>query len=61
MDKKPYTDNHNIGLGLIGMRERISALNGHFSYETSPGNGFKILILIPKNTDDKTKANRPIV
>jgi signal transduction histidine kinase len=39
----------NTGLGLIGMRERIQALNGWFSYETSEKGGFKILINIPLN------------
>jgi len=38
------------GLGLIGMRERIQALNGFFSYETSAGAGFRIEINIPQNT-----------
>ena len=36
------------GLGLIGMRERVQALNGVFSYQTSPGAGFKIDIRIPR-------------
>ncbi len=38
----------HMGLGLIGMRERIQALNGLFSHETSSGNGFRINIRIPK-------------
>ncbi|MCG6936999.1 MAG: histidine kinase [Gammaproteobacteria bacterium] len=59
MNKNLYDNHCNMGLGLIGMRERIQALNGHFSYDTSPGNGFRILIQIPKNTGDKTKANMP--
>ena len=36
------------GLGLIGMRERIQALNGVFSYETSRNKGFRIEIRIPR-------------
>jgi signal transduction histidine kinase len=47
MNRQQYDDNHNPGLGLIGMRERVQALNGQFSYETSPGNGFRISIHIP--------------
>jgi len=41
-------DSH--GLGLIGMRERIQALNGFFSYKSSVGAGFCIYINIPQNT-----------
>ena len=40
----------NLGLGLIGMRERIQALDGTFSYKTSPDDGFSILIYIPLRT-----------
>jgi signal transduction histidine kinase len=36
------------GLGLIGMRERVRALNGTFSYQTSPGAGFKVEIRISR-------------
>jgi signal transduction histidine kinase len=46
------------GLGLIGMRERIQALNGKFSYDTAPGEGFRIFIHIPHNSDlSATKVN----
>lgn len=41
---------HRLGLGLIGMRERTQALDGVFSYETSPDDGFRILIYIPLDT-----------
>jgi signal transduction histidine kinase len=36
------------GLGLIGMRERIQALNGVFSYKTSRNKGFRVEIRIPR-------------
>ena len=41
-----------MGLGLIGMRERIQALKGLFGYETSPGDGFRIFIHIPHNAGE---------
>jgi signal transduction histidine kinase len=44
----------HLGLGLIGMRERIQALNGLFLYETSSEDGFRISIHIPLDTDNKT-------
>ena len=59
MDKKLSDNSHHTGLGLIGMRERLQALNGFFSYETSAGNGFQILIHIPHNTDNITPENTP--
>jgi len=41
---------HGLGLGLIGMRERIQALKGIFTYETSGDGGFRVIIRIPKNS-----------
>ncbi len=35
------------GLGLIGMRERVELLNGHFFMETAPGQGTTLRIEIP--------------
>jgi glucose-6-phosphate-specific signal transduction histidine kinase len=40
----------SLGLGLIGIRERVQALNGVFFYETSTGNGFRIFINIPQHS-----------
>ena len=44
------TSANGMGLGLIGMRERIQALNGEFDYETSVGDGFRVTIRIPQKT-----------
>jgi len=35
------------GLGLIGMRERLSALGGRFTIESAPGRGTELHIMIP--------------
>jgi len=35
------------GLGLIGMRERVEMLGGHFELTTAPGRGFGIHAAIP--------------
>ncbi|MDX2506842.1 MAG: histidine kinase [Gammaproteobacteria bacterium] len=59
MDKNSSNHGHNIGLGLIGMRERIQALKGLFSYETSSGEGFRIFIHIPLNTGSTTPGSNP--
>ena len=47
------------GFGLIGMRERIQALNGVFSYEISNGEGFRIFIHIPHNGDNVIQESNP--
>ena len=57
LDKKSDESEHNMGLGLIGIRERIQALNGVFYYETSAGNGFHIYIRIPHDADKITAEN----
>lgn len=35
------------GLGLIGMRERVEGLNGHFSVTSSPGTGTTVSVELP--------------
>jgi two-component system, NarL family, sensor histidine kinase UhpB len=35
------------GLGLIGMRERVSALEGELTFASTPGGGFELRALIP--------------
>jgi signal transduction histidine kinase len=59
MDADSNVNDSGHGLGLIGMRERIQALNGIFSYETSSGKGFRIFIHIPLNTCSITPESYP--
>ena len=35
------------GLGLIGMRERVEGLNGHFSMLSRPGEGTTVTVDLP--------------
>jgi signal transduction histidine kinase len=35
------------GLGLVMMRERATQLNGHFSFESAPGRGTTIRVVVP--------------
>jgi two-component system sensor histidine kinase TtrS len=37
------------GFGLIGMRERVEALQGEFTLSTSPGSGTRITLVLPLN------------
>ncbi len=36
-------------IGLIGVRERASSINGVLQVESDPGNGTTIRVIIPKN------------
>ena len=36
-----------MGLGLLGMRERVTAQGGHFELNSAPGNGLAILLWMP--------------
>jgi len=44
MDQKPE---RGRGLGLIGIRERASALGGELSIQTTSGRGFAIIVTLP--------------
>jgi signal transduction histidine kinase len=49
------TARKHLGLGLIGIRERIQCLDGVFYYETALDDGFRIFIHIPlDNTETET-------
>jgi len=43
------------GLGLIGMRERISALGGHYTLDSAPGRGTRVHASIPVNQADASR------
>lgn len=38
---------NNLGIGLLTMKERSEDLNGKFLIESKPGNGCKIIVIIP--------------
>jgi signal transduction histidine kinase len=40
------------GLGLRGMRERLSAMGGHLTFHSAPGRGTKVSISIPVEGSD---------
>jgi signal transduction histidine kinase len=46
------------GLGLIAMRERVSAIGGTLQIESSPGNGTELSIRIPLE-GEHANSNRP--
>ncbi len=44
-----HSAQHQSGLGLIGMQERVRLIRGEFSLETLPGRGAAIRIRVPLN------------
>lgn len=42
-----HKNEHYSGLGLVGIRERVELLQGHFTLSSSPGSGTNLLIEIP--------------
>jgi signal transduction histidine kinase len=55
---KGTTLDHNRGkenFGLLGMQERVRLLHGRITFDSAPGDGFRIDIGLPV---DAVKANR---
>lgn len=46
-----YPEAKTLGLGLLGMRERVEMLGGTFAIRTAPGAGFAIHAQIPVDAD----------
>lgn len=46
-DGKGLNPNAVRGFGLIGMRERVSALRGRIAFDTSEGRGLQVRVIIP--------------
>jgi two-component system sensor histidine kinase UhpB len=44
------------GMGLLGMRERVEALNGKISLASAPGSGVSIEIYLPNNIQTEQSA-----
>ncbi len=38
---------HNVGFGLIGLRERVNQLDGELSFGGQPGEGFAVAVTLP--------------
>jgi len=51
-DGKGLDANMVRGFGLIGMRERASALGGRIAFDTEEGHGLQVRVLIPIKTED---------
>ena len=51
--------NQGIGLGIVGMQERVRLVNGTFSIQSIPGRGTQILVRIPGNKEKIETASHP--
>lgn len=49
------------GLGLVGMRERVDALRGSLTIESSPGQGSTLRLELPMQVDASADAPRSLV
>ena len=47
--------NSLLGIGIAGMRERVSQLQGEFRIRSSPGNGTTIQVILPLLVGGKAK------
>jgi signal transduction histidine kinase len=48
------------GLGLVGIRERVSHLRGTFRLETSPGQGTRLVVMLPVRPRSQPDADRSL-
>ena len=57
-DGRGFDAEHDRGMGLLGMQERVSHLGGTFSVESLPGNGAIVCIVLPltKPVEDQLQA-----
>jgi signal transduction histidine kinase len=46
-DPTASTRSEDPGLGLIGIRERVSRLNGTLQIESAPGKGTRLIVALP--------------
>ncbi|MBD3635699.1 MAG: HAMP domain-containing protein [Methylophaga sp.] len=58
-DGKGLDSNMVRGFGLIGMRERVTALGGRIAFDTEEGHGLQVRVLIPLKgeTNNETGSN----
>ena len=55
-DGKGLDANLVKGFGLIGMRERVSALGGRIAFDTEEGRGLQVRVLIPLKGEAKNET-----
>jgi PAS domain S-box-containing protein len=49
--------NQGIGLGIVGMQERVRLVNGTFSIQSIPGRGTQILVRVPVKREEIETAS----
>jgi PAS domain S-box-containing protein len=51
IDAIMQTDYTDVGIGLLGMRERVDTVGGEIDLTTSPGNGTRIHLVLPRKEE----------
>jgi signal transduction histidine kinase len=49
---------YNDGLGLLGIRERATALNGKFYLQSTPGQGTRVRVILPYGSVENGSNSR---
>lgn len=50
----------DIAFGLADIEERVNFLGGYMDVESTPGNGFKVILWVPRDVDCPSETERPI-
>lgn len=56
-DTRPRSSASGTRLGLVGMRERIALVGGHFTIESAPDQGTTLFVRIPLNSGQERAAH----
>jgi signal transduction histidine kinase len=55
----PGEESRQPGLGLLGMRERISQLKGSLAVDSTPGHGTRLIVVVPLDDRAREHASPP--
>ncbi len=61
-DLKRVQSQEHVGLGLLGIRERVTGFSGSLVLETAPGEGTSLTIELPnvvERTEEETTGRQP--
>ena len=53
------TPARSVGLGILGMKERVAMLDGKLLIQSAPGRGTKVMLSLPMN--DALSCDKPEV
>jgi signal transduction histidine kinase len=59
-DPDAPTDPSRKSFGLITMRERVESLGGELEFESQPGKGTRVVVVIPLKSRTETAPHAPL-